>query len=621
MTQLADHPAPSTAAAAATPSTGEAGVAQPLLEVSDGRAVICRAPLGGGRHLVIGRAPDAGLRLEGSTISRHHAEVFRDPFGRWWVRDLGSRNGVKFNGQKVAERALQPGVLFQIGHYRLVLRVPQAAAGAEQSKNGSKPNGGSTSGAMVEREIADIADRSTGAVRLDESTIGHLSTLEDAERPRISGDHLSTLMRFGRELLDIDSPAERLVALCRLLLRDEFHGTSAMVFRLPGMSDANGAGDEAPPVLSGPFYTGARGGRFAALGDGADEVPYISRNLVRHLREHGRPVLASNVSRMPEAIEMSISPEVATLSAVACPVRGGGSPPNPREPLDVLYVTFPPQFGTAEWLAVAVLAAEQLRLAESALVARRQAEAHALTELELQRARQIQMRLVPRRLSVPGFDIAVGFEPCRWVGGDYVDVAPAGDGRVLLAVADVCGKGMPAALVATSLRTTVRTGLHAGMELPEMLVAVRGQLSDCLQEDTFVTMAAVVADPGSGGLRCVNAGHPAPFICAPDGSLRELPCAENFPLGIMVEPIECRDQSLAVGEMLVMFTDGIPDLASPSGAMLGARRFAELTAQIYAANRDAPAAELSRLIGDALNAHRAGRCADDDQTFLLAKRV
>src|SRR3954464_4165837 len=104
-----------------------AGGVEPLLEVSEGDATVRRVPLG--RHLVIGRAPDAGLRLEGGTISRHHAEIYRDPFGRWWVRDLGSRNGVRFNGQKVPERALHAGSVFQIGPFTLKMCMPASLAG------------------------------------------------------------------------------------------------------------------------------------------------------------------------------------------------------------------------------------------------------------------------------------------------------------------------------------------------------------------------------------------------------------------------------------------------------------------------------------------------------------
>lgn len=559
---------------------GAAHARQPLLEVTDPQNEVTRVPLHG--HLLIGRSPDAGLRLDGGTVSRHHAEIFRDPFGRWWVRDLGSRNGIRFNGQKVPERLLQPGSTFHLGHYRLTFRGPVAS---EPATN-------------------DIDWSTSGSVILDDNNNSHLSTLEDANRPRISGDLLSALMRFGRELLDIEKPAERLGALCRLMVSDDFKGNCAMVFRVSRTQDTP------PMILLGPLA--------CARESGEPPSPYISRSLVRHLRKTACPVLASNLGRVPEAVEMSIAPGGASVSAVACPLAITASL---DEFLDVLYVTLPPQYGTGEWLAVTAVAAEQHRLAEIAWEARKHAQAHALTEQELQRARQIQLRLVPRALSVPGVDIAVGFEPCRWVGGDYVDVTPAEDGRLLLAVADVCGKGMPAALIATSLRTMIRTSIRAGVRLPELITTIRPQLGDCVGEDSFITMVGISLDAETGAMLCINAGHPAPFVVSPDGTVRELPCAVNFPLGVMVEPIECRNEKLASGELLVMFTDGISELADPAGEMLGAARFAAEVAAIYTANAALSASELVKQIALALDGFRGGCSADDDQTFLLAKRA
>jgi serine phosphatase RsbU (regulator of sigma subunit) len=397
------------------------------------------------------------------------------------------------------------------------------------------------------------------------------------------------------------------------MVSEQFFGTSALTFQMvrEDTTFASDADAFNAQILAGPVFATEVQNRFEA------QTPYLSRSLMRHLREHARPVLASNISTMPDAIEMSISPGVDMLAAVACPILAESADAH----LNVLYVTLPPHCGTTDWLAVVAFAVEQYRLAESAWVSRRFAQEQATTERELQRAREIQLRLVPRRLAVPGFDIAIGYEPCRWVGGDYVDVAPTSNGLVLLAVADVCGKGMPAALIATSLRTMVRTGLQAGMDLPDLLSATRGQLDDCLATDTFITMAAVLADPDGGALRCVNAGHPAPLILSPDGSVRELPSADNFPLGIMVEPIECRDESLARGELLLMFTDGISELSDATGTMLGTRRFGEIAAQIYAAGSSLPASELATQIAEALSRHRGPRSADDDQTFLLAKRL
>ena len=79
-----------------------------------------------GDPVVIGRASNADIQLTDDTVSRRHAELVRDPFGRWWIRDLGSRNGIKVRGQRVPEHVLEPGEWVQLGNFRLRL-VPHQA--------------------------------------------------------------------------------------------------------------------------------------------------------------------------------------------------------------------------------------------------------------------------------------------------------------------------------------------------------------------------------------------------------------------------------------------------------------------------------------------------------------
>src|SRR4051812_29869710 len=197
---LLDTPMPSSTGSSARP---------PELEVSAPAGTTSRAELTG-QQVIIGRAPECGLRLEGGTVSRQHAEVFRDPFGRWWVRDLGSRNGVKVNGERVTERVLQPGSSFMLGQYRLTFRLPVPVASSDDNLG--------------------LTTAGTG-IHLDDAVTGEFSTLEEAEAPpRISAAHLSELMHFGRELLDADEQSERLKSLCRFMVRDEFKGHSALVF-------------------------------------------------------------------------------------------------------------------------------------------------------------------------------------------------------------------------------------------------------------------------------------------------------------------------------------------------------------------------------------------------------
>ena len=123
-----------------------------------------------------------------------------------------------------------------------------------------------------------------------------------------------------------------------------------------------------------------------------------------------------------------------------------------------------------------------LYTSEEAWAARRHAQAHAAIERELLTARQIQTGLVPKKakLDFKGLDVCVDFQPCKWVGGDYVDALPMPDGRVLFTVADVCGKGLQAALVTSSLHTMVRASVDVQPSLSALVERVNRHLCDCL---------------------------------------------------------------------------------------------------------------------------------------------
>ena len=203
---------------------------------------------------------------------------------------------------------------------------------------------------------------------------------------------------------------------------------------------------------------------------------------------------------------------------------------------------------------------------------------------------------------MPGVDLAIGFIPCRWIAGDYVDAIPLPDGTVLLAVADVCGKGLPAALIASSVHTAVHTLVHhvasqmspaspppllsaapaspapprddcGSLDLRRLMTSLNAHLCRTLPEDSFVSMVVALLDPSSGRLECVNAGHPPPLLAGP-GGLVALQSGANLVLGLMPpewgpEQIEHQVTTMEAGQVLLLYTDGLTELCDDSGAMLG----------------------------------------------------
>lgn len=553
------------------------------LELKDPQGNVSTFPVEGSR-VSIGRGADAHVKLESFTVSRHHTEVFKDPFGRWWVRDLKSRNGTRVNGRPITEQHLNYGDDIQIEDFVVRLRQP-----------------GSSS--TIPKTAAGL---DTGGITLVDKADAPLQSFADMESPKIAATHLSALTALSSSLLACADAQQRLKTLCQLMVSKDFHGMSAVALRLQRKSD------QPPEVLHGP--ESARNWR-------RGQLPHVSNTIMRAVRQSAAPVIASNTTTTSNTagegvLAMSISgSESPVLSAIACPIYIDA------DVIDVLYVTFPPEFGTNEWLALANLAAEQFTQAQAAWAARERSEKQALIEKELDRARKIQMRLVPRPTGVMGLDLAVGFEPCRWVGGDYIDVVRAKDGSLLLAVADVCGKGLQAALITASLHTMIHTNADSHDGPIDLMTRLNAYLHEMLPQGSFVTMILIHLDPLSGSFELVNSGHPPALLLKPDLTVSELECGANIPLGLMCGPQSSSSGKLEPGHMLMLYTDGLTEMTNEAGKMLGTP---ELTKQLIEAAKEdstATAAKIGEVFTKRLDQFRGGSLPQDDRTFLLARRV
>jgi serine phosphatase RsbU (regulator of sigma subunit) len=557
-----------------TPAGAEAGPPRHILEVRSPEGATLRVPLVADRY-VIGRAADARIRLESELVSRSHAELVRDPFGRWWIRDMGSHNGTLVSGIRVQERMLRPGGVIEIGPFTLRLT-------GEEDLRDSRGTGSAT------------------PVPVLDETSASTSALADLQPPRLAASHLSKLMAFGRRLIEVESADQRLRLLCDLMVSADFRGQWVAVLRLK-----KDAPDEPPRMLCEP-----------AVGpDLADLRPHISRGLLRAALARGEPLLASNLPVGPVDVQLSLAASVQAMSAMVCPLRADA------KVLDVLYAILPPQFDASEWLALAALAAEEFGQAEFAWASSRQAQAYARIEADLEQAAGIQKRLIPRDLSAPGLDVAIRFEPCRWIGGDYVDLVPMPDGRTLLAIADVCGKGMQAALVAASVHSLVHASVRTGAGPVALMAVLNEHLAEHLPAGSFVTLLAVAAAPGAEDLEIVNAGHPPAVIVDRAGGIRWTASGTNLPLGLGTDPFQAQAERLAAGEIMAMFTDGVTDLQAARRRRLGTPWIGEQIRSIYAAGGGVAACDVAERLAAEVQRVLAGGLADDDRTFLLARRV
>jgi len=419
-----------------------------------------------------------------------------------------------------------------------------------------------------------------------------------AQAPQINATHLSRVMALGRRLMGIDDSLMRLRVLCEFVVGEGLPAESATMVRLREGS--------APKILSGPFFR---------PNDSARRPPYFSHGVFTTLWETREPVLASNAPSVAAGIRrLSMVGALRQLAVVACPVDADESK------MDALYVEFPAKYGTVEWLTLVAFAAEAYQQSELAWEVRKHAQAHAFVERELEMARQIQEGLVPKTLRFEGLDVAVGFQPCRWVGGDYVDAVPMPDGRVLLAVADVCGKGLQAALVASSLHTMVRVTADAGGSVHQLMDRLNNYLCNYLPEHSFVTMICMAIDPRTGEVECLNAGHPPAFIVAPDGSIHQLQSEANIALGMLPTELSVERSFLAEGEVICLYTDGLSDRTGVDQEMLGTDRLAEGFSAIVKQSPLASVEDLRIRLIQMLDNYSGSQLAADDSAFLVARR-
>jgi phosphoserine phosphatase RsbU/P len=229
-------------------------------------------------------------------------------------------------------------------------------------------------------------------------------------------------------------------------------------------------------------------------------------------------------------------------------------------------------------------------------------------------AARIQRALLPAALPlVRGCELATMWRPEAGLGGDCYDVIGFGDRRVGLSIADVIGKGLPAALLMASLQASVRALASERATPCSVAAGVNDLLCRGMLSGKFVTFCYAVLDTEARTLVYSNAGHNLPILARADGSIERLrPC--GLVLGVVAESrYEQASIELRPGDRLVLFTDGIVEAAREDGEQFGDERLVEVVAR----HRAAPAHRLVDVIRDGVAAFTGG-VFQDDATLVCA---
>jgi sigma-B regulation protein RsbU (phosphoserine phosphatase) len=327
---------------------------------------------------------------------------------------------------------------------------------------------------------------------------------------------------------------------------------------------------------------------------GADLV----ENLTRQKRFN---VVAAQLARVGivAVVPMQIQNQVKGAVLLGEKLRGGSYT---KADLEFLY----------SLANLAIISIENARLFREAIEKQR-------LEDELAIAREIQQGLLPATLaSIPGFETAAINITSKQVGGDYYDVVPIKDNQFILAIGDVSGKGTPAALLMANVQASLRAFAPMGLTLSDATARINDLTSSNTGQDKFITFFWGSLHADTREFQYVNAGHNPPFLLRADGTIERLEVG-GIILGLMktISPYQEGSVTLAKGDVIVMFTDGVSEAMNANEEDFTEERLEQVLRNV----RSLSPAKIIEEIQLALEKHTQGTPQSDDITMLVLRAL
>ena len=509
-------------------------------------------------------------------LSRQHLALnYAD--GKWSVEDLKSKNGSLLNGEALKTlMPFNPGDRVAAGHLTIEF------AGVDQS-----PHQGTV--VFTENEPADTATATTVVANLD-AVLGTKSNgPEDMNRTQVMTGNPQTwaLIRAGRELAG-HRPLTELFEVIMDLSMEAVMAGRGVLMTVEGdqlqVRAARGVGFQISKTI-----------RDRVLQEKASLLvrdAQLDQNLKGHMS------IVEQKVRSLLAVPLQTNDRVIGLIYLDSPnhIREFT-----REDLNLLTVM----------ANVAAIRIEHARLNEIEETERALAK-------EMQQAAQIQARLFPQEApKVEGLDIAARAVPARQAGGDYYDFIRFADGKIGLMVGDVAGKGMPAALLMSSLQARVQVLFEESSDLARKIELLNKSTARNCPDNRFITFFFGILDPTTGELVYVSAGHNPPVLVRAKGGYELLP-GSGLILGIL--PMAKYEESRIIvekGDVLVMFSDGVTEAPNPADEEYGEDRLANLVAELSGKT----AAEIVGAIHTSVAEFTEGAPPADDITVVVTRRL
>jgi sigma-B regulation protein RsbU (phosphoserine phosphatase) len=533
-----------------------------------------------GESFVVGRSSKADLTIPDRSMSRMHARFYQDQ-GKWFVEDLGSRNGTLLGGRPVDHPSrIDHGAVIQVGSTSITLREATRPASTAFKTPPSH------SSHTIFKPAAELLQE-PAEIRTD-------SVTPMAEGLRRYADRL-------RLLTEVNQALDRMISLDELL--------ELILDR---------AFEHLGPEEGAIYLRTEDGGYERAAGrsvSGANPETLFSTSLMKQVVE-GRQAALVLDAQTDERFEQAMSLlDAGVRSLIAAPlldpdgalgliVLGSRLTVRQFEEEDMELL--------ASLASVAAMRIRNVHLAEEAEERRR-------LEHEVALAREIQVSLLPDCLpEVEGWDIVAGNIPSRGVSGDFFKVELRHDeSEVVLMLSDVSGKGIGASLLTASLEALAAGPIHDGVQPEEIFNSVSHLLYERTPPEKFATSFLATIDPTTGALYYCNAGHNPALLMSADGEFEWLE-STGMPLGILERgEFTAGERTLGVGDTLILYTDGITEPENPEEEEYGQDRLGEFCVK----NRSHPIGELMAAIEEDLYQFVRGVPFLDDRTLVLIRRL
>ncbi|MBK7393427.1 MAG: SpoIIE family protein phosphatase [Chloracidobacterium sp.] len=528
----------------------------------------------------IGRSARSDVCIPDAFASRLHAEV-RQEGDSFWISDLGSANGTKLNGAMLSiPIPLHQGGEIQIGETKITFDD-----GGQLSKSISSTLIADATDALDPSNTISFSIRKHQTAEILDSSLSSrtdlLGLISKVGVALLSSSGLDETLNQVASLVFEAVPAERVI----IMLRDETtkDGMQIKVARVRGEDEQ------------------------------IAEVR-ISRAIMTEVIENGKSVLTSDAQQDPRFASQTIVLQ-GIRSVLAVPLCV-----DERHVFGLIYADSPTNTNTfsSEHLDILTTLASvaSIRVENASLLDERINRERMERELEL--ATEIQQRFQPEGPpTVEGYDFQGISFSCYEIGGDYYDFIPRHDGKMLVALGDVSGKGTSASLLMSSLHAAVHGQVAAKTPLVQLVTSVNEYLTENTPGNRFITFFVTELDPATGELTFINAGHNPALIGRADGTIEQLD-SSGLPLGLMgFAEYEVGKAQLNAGDVLFIYSDGVSEANNLAEDEFGMDRLI----QVISDNVGRSASGIRDKVESALSDFTGTAAPNDDITLVIVKKL